>query len=261
MTKPNIQEWGIISLSVISVRKDFAHTSEMVTQALYGEMYKIIEANHEWTKIQLQQDNYIGWIPNTQVKKIKTDDFVKFKILANHSTNACTDNFTINLPIGSVLWQNVQSDSFFSSIKYIQTNVLSIPKNLSLNFKIVQTAKTFLNAPYLWGGKTIFGIDCSGLSQISYRVNGIQLPRDAYLQAELGDEVKLSDCKEGDLAFFNNEKDRITHVGIIYSNENNTVKIIHSSGKVKIDILDEKGIFIEETKQYTHVLKVIKRII
>lgn len=115
----------------------------------------------------------------------------------------------------------------------------------------------YLNAPYQWGGKSPFGIDCSGFTQMVYRLAGYQLKRDASQQVMQGKTVALSDAQVGDLAFFTNEAGRITHVGLMLDNN----RIMHASGKVRIDTLDEQGIIHHETKQYTHQLNIMKRII
>ena len=121
---------------------------------------------------------------------------------------------------------------------------------------IVGTALKYVNAPYLWGGRTVFGIDCSGFTQIIFKMNGIIMPRDAYQQAELGRTVhSIEDAQPGDLAFFENDKGRITHTGIILKD----AKIIHSSGKVRIDKIDHKGIFNIERQEYSHKLTKINR--
>ena len=124
---------------------------------------------------------------------------------------------------------------------------------------ILQTAKLFLNTPYLWGGRTFMGIDCSGFTQVVFRVHGIKLLRDAYQQATQGKKIKFADAATNDLAFFSNQEGRIIHVGIVIK-EKNDIKIIHASGKVRIDKLEERGIFFEETQTYSHQLHSIKRI-
>jgi cell wall-associated NlpC family hydrolase len=121
---------------------------------------------------------------------------------------------------------------------------------------IAVAATSFLNTPYLWGGRTHFGIDCSGFTQAVFKLQGINLLRDASQQVDQGYAINLlQETKLGDLAFFENQEGNIVHVGILLNNE----KIIHASGRVKIDFIDEKGIFSEELKRYTHKLKAIKR--
>ena len=123
---------------------------------------------------------------------------------------------------------------------------------------LINNALIFLNAPYLWGGRTPFGIDCSGFTQIVYRLQGINIPRDAHQQAEVGNTLSfIEESQEGDLAFFDDSEGEITHVGIIMNNNN----IIHASGKVRIDKLDQQGIFNIEKKIHTHKLRIIKSIV
>ena len=116
----------------------------------------------------------------------------------------------------------------------------------------------YLNAPYLWGGKTPFGIDCSGFTQMVYKLNGFALPRDAYQQAEIGETLSfVEEAEPGDLAFFDDDEGNIIHVGMVL--EQGT--IIHASGKVRIDALDHQGIYNKELKNYSHKLRLIKKII
>ena len=125
---------------------------------------------------------------------------------------------------------------------------------------IHRCARQFLNAPYLWGGRTILGIDCSGFTQLVMLLNGRSIPRDAYQQAELGDTVAfVEEAQTGDLAFFDNAEGRITHVGIVLREAEHHVSIIHASGKVRIDALDHQGIFNAERSAYSHKLRIIKR--
>jgi cell wall-associated NlpC family hydrolase len=122
---------------------------------------------------------------------------------------------------------------------------------------LIETAMQFRNSPYLWGGRSPFGYDCSGFTQIVYKINGVRLPRDASQQASVGriiDTVK--ETVQGDLVFFAGEKDRVVHVGLAIP----PGKIIHCSGMVRIDALDEKGIFNSQVNQYTHRMHSIRRV-
>jgi gamma-D-glutamyl-L-lysine dipeptidyl-peptidase len=121
----------------------------------------------------------------------------------------------------------------------------------------------FMGAPYLWGGRTPSGVDCSGLIQMLYILMGIYLPRDASQQVLEGDAVELLDlCEPGDLAFFENEEGRIVHVGLILTrNDDGDLRIAHASGRVRIDRLDHQGIFDQEAGSYSHKLRTIRRVL
>lgn len=123
---------------------------------------------------------------------------------------------------------------------------------------IVNTALLYLNTPYLWGGKTPFGIDCSGFTQMVYKLNGFNILRDASQQASQGEVLSfIEESSPGDLAFFDNNEGEITHVGIIMEDH----RIIHAHGKVRIDLLDQSGIYNLDTKTHSHKLRVIKKIV
>tara|TARA_B100000767_G_scaffold147214_1_gene138712 strand:- start:2964 stop:3683 length:720 start_codon:yes stop_codon:yes gene_type:complete len=235
--------YGICHLSIIPIRKDSTSKSELVSQLIYGELFKVIEKKEKWFYIESIDDKYNGWINYSQLKEISEQDFKKVKkteskLLNNISSEIETENGNMSITIGSKI-----SSAFILNHKLKQ-------EKYSKN-SIIKNSLKFLNSPYLWGGRTPYGIDCSGFSQQVYKLNGFQLFRDANQQALQGKEVKLEKAKPGDLAFFGDKK--ITHVGIIMDSN----KIIHAFGCVRIDYLNEKGIINSISKKTTHYLKKI----
>ena len=235
--------YGICHLSIIPVRKNSSSKSELVSQLIYGELFKVIEKKEKWFYIESIDDKYSGWINHSQFKERLEQDFkkvkkIKSKLLNNISSEIETENGNMSITIGSKI-----SSAFILNHKLKQ-------KEYSKS-SIIKNSLKFLNSPYLWGGRTPYGIDCSGFSQQVYKLNGFQLARDASQQALQGKEVKLDKAKPGDLAFFGDKK--ITHVGIIMDSN----KIIHSFGCVRIDYLNEKGIINSISKKTTHYLKKI----
>ena len=253
-------QFGISILSVIPIRELPSDKSEMTTQLIFGEHYNILEQRKKWSRIKIAHDKYTGWISNNQIHIIYQEEYDK---LDKEIVTLTTDILDIiegesNQPIviGSVLPTYKSDHALIKNKMYKflgkKTQGFSEKKHL------VNNALIFLNTPYLWGGRTPFGIDCSGFTQIVYRLQGINIPRDAYQQAEVGNTLSfIEESEEGDLAFFDDSEGKITHVGIIMNNNN----IIHASGKVRIDKLDQQGIFNIEKKIHTHKLRIIKSIV
>jgi hypothetical protein len=252
-------EYGICNLAAIPLRAEASDKSEQVSQLLFGETFEILEWTERWVKIVTANDNYEGWIGRLQFAML---GHVAYQTLGQ-STPPLThravtqawkksDNSILYLPVGSSL---VFLKGTTCQINNEQFEIIGeIGEKEALEI----TAKSFLNTPYLWGGRTHFGIDCSGFTQSVFKLHGIELKRDAWMQAEQGQIVDfLAEAKLGDLAFFDNAEGRITHVGIMLNNE----QIIHASGRVKIDRIDNEGIYSEELKRYTHKLRIIKRLI
>lgn len=257
--------YGICLLSVVPCRKEANNTSEMLTQLLFGEHYKVIEQTEDWIKICIAYDQYECWINSKQHTKIPESTYklleIQSAVLSSELIQLITNKSTgLTFPvlIGSTLpgYINRECKVDLHSFLFEGNTVSTAYKKAKSN--LIDTAKLFLNAPYLWGGRSLFGIDCSGFTQLVYKLNGYKLPRDAWQQAEAGSPLSfVEEAVTGDLAFFDNEEGKIVHVGIVIDNQH----IIHASGKVRIDKFDHYGIFQTENKKYSHMLRVIKRII
>lgn len=248
-------QYGICNLSIVPLRFEPSDKSELVSQVLYGEHFKVLEQRKAWSKIRLAFDNYEGWIDNKQYLEISEDAYKEVGNLPQKLSADLLeyvhdgDNLLHTIPLGASL----------QGISYINhTHDGQTVTGVQSKDNLVETALMYLNAPYLWGGKTPFGIDCSGFTQMVYKLNGYKLLRDASQQATQGEALSfIEESEPGDLAFFDNNEGLIVHVGIIMKDN----YIIHAHGKVRIDRLDHTGIFNVEKRMHTHKLRVIKKIV
>jgi gamma-D-glutamyl-L-lysine dipeptidyl-peptidase len=256
---------GICTLSVIPARREPSGTSEMVTQLLFGETYTIVEQKNDWLKIRTAIDNYDCWISIKQHTKISESTFRKLRenppVYCNELVQVISNNKTGNnfpITLAAILPEYNKHILKIENEEFHFDGTVTGSAEKKQRKDIISTAFLFMNAPYLWGGKTPFGIDCSAFTQLTFRLNGYQLPRDSHQQVEHGTALSFVDeAREGDLAFFDNEDGKIVHVGILLNNN----QIIHSSGKVKIEKFDHYGIYNEDIKGYSHTLRVIKSIL
>ena len=259
--------FGISNLSIVPVRSEPHEKSEMYTQILFGEHYTILEEQAKWCQIKLAFDGSEGWIDRKMVNEVGESDFLQ---LAEIPRIVTTDVFNIVQPQGdynNFLIVAGSSLPHFDAaartfkigeiVYHIQGNSI-YPNTRNVREVIIENALKYFNSPYLWGGRSPFGIDSSGFAQVLYKIAGLQIPRDAVQQSLLGNNLSfVEEALPGDLAFFDNEDGTIIHVGIIWEKH----KIIHSSGKVRIDNVDHFGIYNIDTKRYTHQMRLMRRII
>lgn len=256
-------EFGICHLSLVPVRSEASDKSEILSYLLFGECFEILERTEKWVLVLTAYDKYAGWIDRKQYIPLSGPQFDEF---TQHSS---TLGPAIYQPLVKVATGELLYLLAGSSIPALHENRFSL-NNQEYRFAvapmlaaesdfaehIVAYSRFFLHAPYLWGGRSLFGIDCSGFVQIVYKMLGIRMKRDAWQQAEEGRTVNfLQEAVAGDLAFFDNDEGRIIHVGIML----NQHEIIHASGRVKIDPVDDQGIYSLDLKRHTHKLRIIKR--
>lgn len=260
-------KYGICHLSVVPCRAEASDKSEQVTQLLFGELIKVYEKRLSWYRIKHLNDGYECWIDEKQFIFIQQREFDQIKEskpnvlsdLAELITNK-ENGERMSILIGSQLsgFNSKEKSISFEKRHFLFESDAAERLSVSSKEKLKDNALLLLNSPYQWGGRTPFGIDCSGFVQLVYKLNGIQLPRDASQQAKMGQALSfIEESEEGDLAFFDNDEGNITHVGILLDGN----RIIHASGKVRIDKLDHQGIYNRELNDYTHRLRLISKII
>ncbi len=255
--------YAFCNVSHMPVRKDPGHRAEQVNELLFGERAEVLELDdNDWARIRCEWDGYEGWCKAGQLAFISRKEYRKAPkyISARHTDKLVLEEGDILLPLGSDLF----------SVKGGKTSILNRPakykgkrltiKKLELTFdNIKEAALQYLNAPYLWGGRTVSGIDCSGLTQMAYKLCGRAIPRDASQQATEGETIDfLQHARCGDLAFFDNAEGNITHVGILL-NDNTIIHATDTSGRVVIDRIDPAGIISTSLRRRTHNLRMVKR--
>ena len=254
-------KYGVCHLSVIPVRDDKTDASEIKTQMLFGETLEVLDQINQWVKIRVAYDDYIGWIDEKQFKYVPDEDFHElnrqpqkvFSDLTGHVQEG--DNVT-HIMIGSSLPFYHEGEIKIGETTYTVKGNYETGQITDLTERLLFYNKQYLNAPYLWGGRSLFGVDCSGLTQNTLKLCNIKIKRDACDQAEQGETINYSEARAGDVPFFA-KNGKVHHVGILLDKHT----IIHASGCVRIDRFDEKGIYNEERNKYTHELCWIKRYI
>jgi cell wall-associated NlpC family hydrolase len=252
-----MESYGIGLFGQIPVRESIMHTSEMVSELLFGEGFVIDDRYQHWLKIRTLFDNYHGWIDSRQVMLLENEPPRSNIFTGTHDAviERSTDYARFRVGMGCPLPNYAEGKFKMGKITFRYEG--RVKQGTGNTSGALDTAQSFINTPYLWGGKSSFGIDCSGFTQAVFRMNGVALPRDAAQQSTVGVAVNfISEAQPADLFFFDNENDEITHVGI-YLGHN---RIIHSSGFVRTANVDGEGILRQDGKGYTHHLRVIKRI-
>jgi cell wall-associated NlpC family hydrolase len=259
------QQYAVASNSVINIRSQPKHAAELGTQGLLGMSLKVLDRKGDFYRIQTP-DHYISWVDKGGITLMTANEIDTWKqskkVLYTKNfgfvyANTTTDSEVVSdITLGGLL-QYISEDAHFYKVKYPDHRSGFIRKNEGINYSswlkeskatqdnIEKIAKTMIGFPYLWGGTSSKGMDCSGFTKMVYLMNGFVIPRDASQQINAGKTVDTNltfeGLEKGDLLFFGTKataekKQKITHVGIWLGN--NKMEFIHASGNVHLNSMD-----------------------
>ncbi|HRI78577.1 MAG TPA: C40 family peptidase [Cyclobacteriaceae bacterium] len=257
-------DFGVCRLAVVPVRKESREASEQITQLLFGDHYEVINfsPDRKWAHITIYSDQTEGWLDIRQHHVISKEYFEQinatdYKITTEIASPVLYKKSPLTIVMGSVV--PISNSELFKIEEQFAFNgeSKSLGQRRDADF-VKSVAKKYLQAPFLAGGKSPFGIDDTGLVQMIFRIAGYSLPRNIRQQLQAGKKVKsFEDSSTGDLAFFSEKGKEVSHVGLIIDGD----KVIHASGYVRMDPITDEGILNPETKIYSHLFHSIRRII
>ncbi len=243
----------------VPLRSGPTHKSEMLSQVLFGEKYLILDTSGSWIRIETLFDKYTGWIDLHHLQQTEDISDQKGNVLNRSLLCLRNDGTKMILEAGCEIYNPDFKNGTFTIGKNIYTTSHELHENhITISESLTETGMKFINSPYIWGGRVPSGIDCSGFTQLVYKIHGIAIARDSWKQAEEGKSVDfINEAVPGDLVYFDNERGRISHTGMILSRG----LAIHASGRVRIDSIDHQGIFKKEINGYSHKLRMIRRVL
>ena len=246
---------GICKITVAPVRAEASDRAEIVTQLLFGDYVEVLSLDKPWAKIRCQLDGYEGFMDFKQLAYIQSEEYdkgisEKHPVVGNSPWLISGPDGIIEVVVGSQL-PFLKGDS----VELGKDQYTVDRRGRNTHFGPVETGLMFINVPYLWGGRSIYGIDCSGYTQTIARIHGLEVPRDASKQVRFGEEISFEDRQSGDIPFFINNNGIVHHVGILNSPDT----ILHASGWIREDVFDEKGIYRKDFEEYTHQFHSIRR--
>ncbi len=257
--------FGLCPLSIAPLRAEPSDKAEQVTQLVFGEGYAVLAETPKWLHVRAAADGYEGWLDAKQHLSVPADWYAEFLAAAPHPRTldvvavVSDDHTRLPVQLGSLL-------PFFDGMtlrlgptrRLFYNGLATNPRQPAPDGLLLRAANLYRGAPYQWGGKSVFGLDCSGFTQQVFGLVGRQLPRDAGQQVHEGTEVHFAtEARPGDLAFFDNAEGRIVHVGLVVGEG----QILHASGEVRLDALDHHGIFHAGRGEYSHRLRIIRRVL
>jgi hypothetical protein len=255
-TKLGDKTWALATLSVSNLRTEPDHASELASQVMMGTPLKILNCSEKWCRVQTPE-NYIGWMDTSGLERVTQKELDRWKQSNRYLFN-CMSGYVYDTPgkKGEVVSDIVLGDLFevesavkgFLKIRIPDGRNGYVRKSDCISFNdwshlqpnvksILSVASQMMGFPYLWGGTSSKGVDCSGFVKLVYYTQGVILARDASQQARYGEPVDFSNMNNlqpGDLLFFGRSSRHITHVGIYLGKGN----FIHASGRVHISSID-----------------------
>jgi cell wall-associated NlpC family hydrolase len=242
----------------VPLRSGPSHKAEMLSQVLFGEKYRVIDKAGTWIKVETHFDNYHGWLDTAHLQHTDATNDSQGAVLNRSLLCYKEDGSRLVLEAGcEIFCPDYNGKTFMAGVNRYKAYEDFNESFTEAKESFAETALKYINSPYIWGGRIPSGIDCSGLTQLVYKIHGKPIARDSWQQAEEGINIDFIDQAEpGDLVFFDNERGKISHVGMIFSKG----LVIHASGRVRIDAIDHQGIFKPEIRGYSHKLRMIRRV-